>query len=139
MEVQINFLAVFLAGVASMFVGFLWYGPYLFGNAWMKLMGHKEMTMDKSGLGKIYFISFLLSLLTAVVLTHSIAFGSYYMKISGVSAGVQGAFWSWLGFVMPVQATDVLFGGKSWKLSKINTGYQLASLLAMGAVLGYFG
>src|SRR5688572_586621 len=127
MEVQVNYLAVLLAAVASMVVGFFWYGPYLFAKPWMKLMGYtqKSLEKEKANMGKTYGISFLMAILTAFVLKHSIEFGAYYMGIGGVSAGLQGAFWSWLGFVMPVQLTDVLFGGKSWKLWKINTGYQL--------------
>ena len=34
-----------------------------------------------------------------------------------------------------VQLTDALFGKKPFKLYLINTGYQLACFLAMGAIL----
>lgn len=50
--------------------------------------------------------------------------------------GITSAFWMWLGFIMPVQATDVLFSKKPFKLFAINTCYQLASLLGMGIVIG---
>lgn len=141
MEVLVNYPAVLLAAVASMVVGFLWYSPLLFAKPWMKLMGYtaKSMEAAKKNMGKTYFISFLTALVTACVLAHIIVIGEYYFNADGISTGLQAAFWSWLGFTMTVQLTDVLFGNKSTNLFLINTGYQLASLLVMGAILGYFG
>lgn len=138
MNVEVNYVAVLLAGVASMAVGFLWYGPMLFAKPWMKLMGHTKETIEagKKDMGKMYGISFVLSLVMAYVLSHVMTFSENYYHYEMVTTGLTSAFWMWLGFVMPVQATDVLFGGKKWKLFAINTGYQLVSLLAMGVVLG---
>ena len=45
--VEINYLAVLVAAIASMALGFLWYGP-LFGNQWKKqskLRGQKFITL----------------------------------------------------------------------------------------------
>jgi len=42
--VEINYLAVLVAAIASMALGFLWYGP-LFGNQWKKLMGFTDKSM----------------------------------------------------------------------------------------------
>jgi hypothetical protein len=137
--VPVNYLGVLLAAVASMVLGFVWYGPLL-GKPWMKEMGMTDKDMkeaQKKMMGPMYLLSFVGSLVMAFVLAHSTVFAGSYMKVSGASAGLQAGFWSWLGFVAPVQMTDVLFGGKSWKLYQINTGYQLASLLLMGLVLGW--
>jgi hypothetical protein len=141
MNVEVNYLAVLVAGIASMVVGYAWYSPVLFGNAWMKATGRTTESMkdEKSQLGKIYSISFILSLLTAYVLTHVMVFSENFFHYSLLTTGITSAIWMWLGFVMPVQATDVLFGGKSFKLFAINTGYQLASLIAMGIVIALFG
>ncbi len=136
MNVEVNYLAVLLSGVAAMVVGFLWYGPMLFAKPWMKLMGHTEKTMEKAGMGKMYGISFVLTLVMAYVLSHVMTFSESYFHYPRLMTGLTSAFWMWIGFVMPVQATDVLFGGKNWKLFAINTGYQFVSLLAMGVVLG---
>jgi hypothetical protein len=42
----------------------------------------------------------------------------------------------WAAFVATVQLTDTLFGKRPFKLFLINTGYQLACYLVMGAILG---
>jgi hypothetical protein len=138
MNVEVNYLAVLLAGVVSMGVGFLWYSPILFAKPWMKLMGltAEHMKQAQKEMGKMYFLSFVVTLVTAYVLLHVMTLSENYFHYSKVQTGLTTAFWVWLGFVAPVQLTDVLFGGKKWKLFVINTGYQLASLLAMGVVMG---
>ena len=138
MNIEVNYLAIFIAAVATMIVGFLWYGPMLFAKPWMKLMGHTKETMKgtQKEMGKMYGISFVLALVTAYVLSHVMSLSENYFAYAPVTTGLTSAFWMWVGFVMPVQATDVLFGGKKFALFAINTGYQLASLLVMGVVLG---
>jgi uncharacterized protein YacL len=137
MNVEVNYLAVLVAGVASMIVGFVWYSA-LFGKTWMKLMDFTKESMEKAkdGMVKTYTISFILSLLMAYVLSHVMTFSEHYFAYPALMTGLTSAFWMWLGFVMPVQAIDVLFSNKKFKLFAINTGYQLASLLAMGITLG---
>lgn len=138
MNIEVNYLAVLLAGVATMVVGFLWYGPMLFAKPWMKLMGYtaESIKKEQANMGKTYGISFVLALLTAYVLSHVMVLSENFYGYAPVMAGLSSAFWMWLGFIMPVQATDVLFGSKKFKLFVINTGYQLASVLVMGVVLG---
>jgi len=138
MEITVNYMGILFAAVASMVVGFLWYSPLLFGHQWMKLVGlTKEKMEDAKGeMGKTYSISFVLSLLTAYVLSHVMALSENFFGYGMLQTGLTSAFCMWLGFVMPVQLTDVLFGSKKTQLFAINTGYQLASLLAMGVVLG---
>lgn len=127
---NVNFIAILAAAVSSMVLGFLWYGP-LFGKPWMKLSG---ITPQKKGMSQTYALSFVGAIVMAYVLSNFIGFSG---ATDYTSAGMIG-FWAWLGFVGPVQMTDVLFGGKSWNLYFINTGYQLVSLIIMGMVLSYF-
>lgn len=141
MNVPVNYLAVLLAAVAAMAVGFAWYSPMLFAKPWMKLMGltMEKMKEAKQEMMKTYAISFVLALVTAYILSHVMTFSENFFHYSRLATGLSSAFWMWLGFIMPVQATDVLFGGKKWSLFGINTGYQLVAVLAMGIVLGLMG
>lgn len=141
MNVDVNYLAVLAAGVVNMVIGFLWYSPVLFAKPWMKEMGYTKQSMqaDQKKMGPLYGLSFLAALVMAYVLTHVITFSMSYMGTEAVMTGLTTGFWMWLGFVGPVQMTDVIFGKKSWNLYFINTGYQLASLLAMGFVIGLMG
>lgn len=131
---NVNLVGVFVAAIASMVVGFLWYGP-LFGKPWMKLMGMKSPPKMDSKMQKTYAMSFVGSIVTAYVLSVFAGLMGAKTVVDGMMAG----FWAWLGFAAPIQMTEVLFGGKSWNLYYINTGYFLASLLVMGATLVLVG
>jgi hypothetical protein len=140
MAVPINFLAILACGIAMMALGFLWYGP-LFGKKWSVLMGWGDMTPEKMAEKQKqampgYAISFVGALLMAFVLQHGIVFGNAYLDMSGALAGMQGAFWYWLGIVLPITIGQVTWDGKPWMLWLINVGYWLVGMLIMGAILG---
>ena len=140
MNIEVNYFAVILAGVASMAVGFLWYSPALFGKIWMKEKGlsSKNMKSAQKDMGKLYGISFIANLVTAYVLSHVISLSQNFYEYPALSTGLNSAFWMWFGFVMPVQLTATIFSNKNWQLFKIDTGYQLAALVLMGFVLVSF-
>src|SRR5688572_1633570 len=53
-----NYLAILVAAVAGMAVGFFWYGP-LFGKIWVKLSGFTKEDMEKAqakGMTKTYVL-----------------------------------------------------------------------------------
>ena len=131
-QVNVNFWAVLVAAIASMVVGFIWYGP-LFGKSWMKLMNiDMNKTKDKKkGMGKMYFITFIASLITGYVLAHIIS----YTQSTTVSDAALAAFWNWLGFMLPLLIGSILWEGKPAKLFFINAVYWLVNLLVMASIL----
>ena len=135
--VGVNLYAVLLCAVATMVVGFLWYSPMLFANPWMVLMGYdpndkaKIAEMQKSA-GPSYGMSFIASVLSAIVLGKLIAVAGATSAMEGLKIGLV----VWLGFVTTVQFTNALFMRQRNKLYLINTGYQLVCYVAMGAILG---
>lgn len=138
MNVEVNYLAVLLAGVVSMALGFLWYSPLILGKQWMKERGFTKDSLKKAQkeMGKLYALSFVVSLITAYVLSHVMNLSEYFFHYPFLQTGLTTAFWMWLGFVMPVQLTATIFSDKkNWKLFGIDTGYQLISLIAMGVVI----
>lgn len=58
---EINYLAVLVATLSTMVLGFLWYSPVLFGNAWVKLRNMKMEEMKGGGP-----ITYILTALTAL-------------------------------------------------------------------------
>lgn len=133
---HLNLLAVLVAAVSTMVVGFIWYSPILFARPWMREMGWdpddkaKMQEMQKSA-GPAYAGSFVASLISAFVL----ALVFHWMRVGSLHAGLGAAFHVWLGFVATVQFTAALFQKQSMKLFAINTGYQLVCYFAMGAIL----
>lgn len=138
-EVVVNYSAVLGAAVLSIILGSLWYGP-LFGKTWIALMGWSKADIEKGKANKAsmmrsYGIQVVGSLFMAFVLSHALVFAKAYLGTSGVSAGVQTGFWNWLGFIVPVTLTSVLWEGKPWKLWLLNSGYHLVALISMGILL----
>ncbi|MCI0707519.1 MAG: DUF1761 domain-containing protein [Ignavibacteriae bacterium] len=138
--IEVNYLAVLACGIAAMVLGGVWYGP-LFGKAWAKEMGWGNLTPEqeaamKKSAATAYPQQFVGALLTAFVLAHTTAaFITAMNEEPSVSLGLKGAFWNWLGFMVPVIYGDKLWGGKSLKLFFINAFYQLVNLSVMAIIL----
>ncbi|HSE56649.1 MAG TPA: DUF1761 domain-containing protein [Candidatus Paceibacterota bacterium] len=137
MTVTLNGLAILGSMVLSVIIGFVWYGP-LFGKRWMALSGI-IMPPDKKPCFKDMLKPILISLIgaffMALCLSYSIAYAGAFMERFGTSMGIQAGFWSWLGFVVPIQLSFVAWEGKPWKLFCIHAGYWLVLLCGMGIIL----
>lgn len=157
---EFNFLAILVAAVVPMVLGFLWYNPALFGNAWMREAGMTEEKMKSGNMAVIFGVSFLLSILLAFF-TQTLSihqFGALGMiggdpAAEGVMSSYQafmddygnayrtfkhGAFHGLLAgifIVFPIMATNGLFERKSWKLIFINSGYWTVALVIMNAIV----
>lgn len=133
---HLNLLAILVAAISTMVVGFLWYSPVLFAKPWMREMGNdpndkaKIEQMQKSA-GPAYFGSFVGSLISAFVL----ALFFHWLRVNTMHFAMMTAFHIWLGFVATVQFTGALFARQSMRLFAINTGYQLVAYLVMAAIL----
>jgi hypothetical protein len=133
---HVNFLAILVAAISTMVVGFLWYSPLLFAKPWMREMGYdpndkaKTQEMQKTA-GPAYAGSFVASLLSAFTLALILE----GLHMADVPHGLMVGFHVWLGFVATVQFTGALFMKQSMKLFAMNTGYQLVCFLVMGAIL----
>jgi hypothetical protein len=133
---SLNLLAIFVAGLSTMAVGFLWYSPLLFAKPWMREMGYdpndksKAEEMRKSA-GPAYLGSLLAGFVSAFIL----ALFLHEMHTQSVEIGLLVGFHVWLGFVATVQLTGALFAKQSMRLLGINTGYQLVCYLVMSAIL----
>jgi hypothetical protein len=133
---QLNWLAIFVAAIASVVVGFLWYSPLLFAKAWVREMGYDisdkaKMDEMKKSAGPAYAGSFVASFISAFTL----ALILHGLHAESLPFGLMAGFHIWLGFVATVQFTGALFAKQSMKLFAINTGYQFVCYLVMSAIL----
>lgn len=129
-QVDVNYLAVIVAAVLQIVLGFLWYGP-IFGKQWMGYMKMTPSQASQQGMTTMYVWSAVMSLITAYVLSLFVD----YMGAKAAGAGIATGFWAWLGFVVPVTAASVLYEKRPTGLWILNAGYQLVSLALMGALL----
>jgi hypothetical protein len=139
MNVEVNFMAVLLAAISSMVVGGIWYSNAVFGKAWAKMAGVDEAKQKKNA-GMALTGMFVLGLVMAYVVAHVTYLSSqFFTDYSFIKAGINTGFWVWLGFVLPVVASNSLFEQRRKKLSAINAGNWLVTLLVMGLVIGTVG
>lgn len=123
-----NYLAIVVASVVNMVIGFLWYGP-LFGKKWMALSGMTEEQVKSVNPAPLYAQSFVAVLISYYVLARFIS------PTATVTEGIEVAALVWVGFVTTVQFTASLFSTKPRALYYLDTGYQLVTYLAAGTIL----
>jgi hypothetical protein len=136
MDLDVDYLTVFVAAVAQFIIGAIWYMP-IFGKVWGEIHGFsklskKEQQQAQKEMMPMLAVQFAVTIVTTVVLAKLILLLPDYSAYS--LAGL-----AWLGFVVPVQASAVIFGGTApkWVLKKIMimAGGSLACLLAAAAIL----
>jgi hypothetical protein len=162
---DINFLAVLVAALVPMIMGFIWYNPKVMGTAWMKETGLTDEKMKGGNMAVIFGVSFLLSFLLAFfvqsMVIHQFHLGSVFYDYreqikdattpegalfkqvmdlvgSGHRTFGHGAFHgvlSGLFVVTPILATGAMFERKSFKYIAINCGYWIICLAIMGGIV----
>lgn len=126
----INWLAVLVAAIIRMAVGFAWYSPPLLLKPWQALTGVTPETM-KAGLGKAMVVDVIASLVMSFALANIIVGANISDWLNGALAG----FWVWLGFQATLLVSLWGYENRSLKLIAINLGNNLIALLPMGALL----
>jgi len=140
MEVDVNYLAVLLAGVSSMAVGAVWYARSVFGETWMKLAKVK-MNGNMSAMEnvRLFGLTFLASLVMAYVLAHVTFLSNDFFGGSFFASALTMAFWLWLGFTAVRFLTHDLFEGRPMKLTLLTAGNELVTVMVMALVIGLMG
>jgi len=163
-----NMLVVALAALVPMIIGFIYYNPKVFGNAWMKVAGVSEEQIKAGNkaviFGSALVLSFLLSFFLFTLVVHQTDY--YSILINEAGFGVDGsdltnqmnAFMETYGdrfrtfkhgalhgslvgvFIgMPILVTNGLFEAKSFKYGFINAFYWIITLGIMGGILCQWG
>jgi hypothetical protein len=142
-DIHLNWAAVLVSVVVSFVIGGLWYGP-LFGKVWMKGMGYESgWKPARNEMLKSMAITILGILFMADVLAWTVAGWRPSTWNAGTDSspavyGFFAAFFSWLGFVVPVLLNNVAFERKKWAVFAINAAHQFVAMLAMGMILAYW-
>ncbi|RNA63383.1 DUF1761 domain-containing protein [Chryseobacterium nematophagum] len=154
---QINFLAIFVAALVPLIMGFIWYNPKVFGQVWMEEAGLTEDKMKGANVGVFIFsliLSVLISYFLQFVTIHQFgalgmiggdvmnANDSYqaFMKDYGMAYrsfghGALHSFIAGVLFVFPLIAINAMFERKSWKYTMINTAYWTITITIMGGII----
>lgn len=143
-QIHMHLPAMAAAFVVAFVFGFLWYGP-LFGKTWAGYVGidfskkpspeqmRKSMILQVLGLScMIYVLSMSIPVWRPSSWGVADADGPDYIY------AFFGAFFTWLGFKLPVQFGKVAWEGRPWKLLLINAPYDFLNLFIAGLILSYW-
>ena len=131
---KIKYAAVIVATLVHYILGGLWYSPLLFGNKFIQLINwtpEQLRQVESQSHAKELALAFVMSLVLVYILAHFVQ----YTKATNALAGIQTAFWLWLGFVVTTQVPTVIFEGRSFGLFAINVAYQFVGCALAGAIL----
>ncbi|WP_309641972.1 DUF1761 domain-containing protein [Flavobacterium sp.] len=155
---HINFLALLAAACSTLVVGFIWYNPKVFGNAWMRETGMTEDKMKGANMAVTFGVSvlyaFFISFILQFVTIHqfgalgmiggdpSIAKPSYteFMADYGSAYrtfkhGALHGFMTGLFLALPVIGVGALYERRSFKYTLIAGGYWVVSFMVMGGII----
>lgn len=155
---EINLLAILTAAVSALIIGFVWYNPKVFGNAWMKAAGLSEEQLKGGNMALIFglalFFAFLLAFSLQFLTIHQTgalgmvggdpskalpsfeAFMADYgdafrtFKHGALHGTIAGVF-----IALPLIGTNALFERKGAKYILINSGYWIVTLAIMGGIV----
>lgn len=85
----------------------------------------------KARLPKIVPADLITSYIMAFLLVHAV----HYAGANSIAQGAAVGFFNWLGFIAVTMFMTTLYEKRPFKLFLINSGFQLLSLLMMGAIV----
>mgnify|MGYP000868002355 CR=1 FL=1 len=154
---DINFLAILVAALTPVVVGYLWYG-ILFGKVWRNENGFTNEDLITGNRFKMFGLIFLFSILLAFIMQILVIhqFGALGMIGGDVTEAKQSyvdfmtdygsafrtykhgalhGFLSGLLLAFPMFTINGLFERKSWKYIFIHAGYWIVCMTIMGAIV----
>jgi hypothetical protein len=126
-NLEINFFAFFLAGVAAFLLGILWYHPKVMGKKWMEVRGQ---TSDTKSSPLPFVASFFLWILTSCFY----AFLAQFLGIANPAGYFALACLLWVAFAMPPALMGALYTGYPFEAVAIDTSYQLGGYYLIALV-----
>lgn len=158
----------FVAALVPMVIGFIWYNPKVFGNAWMKAANLSQEDIEGGNMPLIFGLSYVFSLILAFMLNYFVHHG---MQIAGTvfmdpelavapdsefgvlvtdfiekikaryttfGHGAVHGMFIAVFLILPIFATNSMFERKGFKYIIVNWGYWALTLIVMGGLLSKF-
>ncbi|MES2592283.1 MAG: DUF1761 domain-containing protein [Bacteroidota bacterium] len=164
---KVNFLIILVAALVPMVLGFIWYNPKIFGNAWKNAANVTDEQMKGANMALIFGLSFFLSFMLAMSVQFMVIHQWSIYSILANEPGItdpnsevsmtilafmekygsnfrtfkHGAFHGILSGIMvalPILGTNALFERKGFKYIAINGGYWIVCLALMGGIICAF-
>ncbi|MFT5242649.1 MAG: hypothetical protein ACJA1H_000122 [Glaciecola sp.] len=153
---EFNYLAIIVAAIVPVVLGFIWYNPKVFGLAWMRAAEMTEAKIKDGNMAIIFGVSLILSIMLAFFTNFLVIheFGVYGLTEGNLDGATTRAFLeefegTWrtykhgalhgamagVLFTLPVIGINALFERKGFKYILINAGYWIVCLTIMGSII----
>ena len=123
-------LSIFLAALATVPLGFVWFSPLLFAKPWIRLHGINPRKKKGSML-----VPFLSTFFTSLVIAFLLAVVIKLADIKTLSNAWKLGTLLWFGFDFMPNVTRSLFSKKPLELVLIESGHQAANVLLVSWIL----
>ncbi|HEX9503301.1 MAG TPA: DUF1761 domain-containing protein [Patescibacteria group bacterium] len=125
---SINWLAVIMAMIAQMVVGFVWFSPALFFQKWLDA---NQLQAPRKPEAWIFIVMVILTFISTTALAAILRnIGS-----RTAFAGIIAAGFIWTATLMPFIAGTTLSTGRKYSLIALEYGHTIIGLLIAGAIL----
>ena len=129
----VNWLAIIVATIASMALGFGWY--VALAKPWLASIGKTADQINRAD-----YTPYIWSVVVQLVMAYFIALLT--PKLFGdttVWTGILCGIHMWVGFVITAMILNHRYEGAPWSRTAIDGGYILGVLIVHGIVIGLFG
>lgn len=155
---EINFLAILVAALSTLVIGFVWYNPKVFGTIWMRETGMTEEKAKGANMAIVFTMAIVYALLIALLLqvlvihqfgalgmvggdptlakpSYAAFMADYGSSFRTFKHGMLHGFMSGLFFALPVVGTNALFERRSWRYTLVVGGYWVITCTIMGGII----
>lgn len=130
---HINWLAVLLAFVSSMVIGFVWYMPAVFGRRWMAAIARTEKDLKALDGGAAIWVPMMVAAAASSILLAMVA-GALGLD-TPLEAGLFG-FAAGLVFRGGGHVIHNGFAGRATAVTLIDSGHDILALTVAGLIIG---
>lgn len=140
MEPKLNMMAILVASLIPMIMGFIYYHPKVMGNAWMKANGFTQESLGNGPKPIWYLVSLVLSFLFAVKFALDVTSPGQEVAPDGHSYvtfqhGMAHGIVNTIMIILPIFGTLSIFEKRSWTWAFVNIGYWGLCLIVMQGIL----
>jgi hypothetical protein len=155
---EINWLALIVAALSTLVVGFIWYNPKVFGSIWMRETGITPEAGKGANMALIFGMSIFYAFLIAFVLqtmvihqygalgmiggdpakgnaSYTAFMADYGTAFRTFKHGMLHGFFAGLFFALPVVGTGALYERRSWKYTLVAGGFWVVCCMIMGGII----
>ncbi len=141
---QTIILLVLTISIVQVILGSVWYSPALFGKVWMKINGVTSKTpAEIKAMQKKMLPAYGLQFIATFATNFALVFMLSSLGVNNLIGLFLISTILWAGFIMPIQAGEVLWGNLSNKLKLqkflISTSYQLIAITIAAYIYSLWG